>query len=369
MKSFNYAMMSHDIKQSQDKEQNIQHLTKPVEPKVEPDIVSHGIKTDEQLVQEEIKADADAQQDTVNSVLYQLNKPHGAAPSHKINVVSNDPISDASDIKDPVKAVHEKTTGNIISDMPSSRYEDSSVTEFKNAVSNSNSNGIVDITPDLLAQRLQEQPISDEAALPDANNISEIVSNKSDILPDDTSSDLIDDGPVVPIKVPRQMSNSNEIHMSKIYGIPTCLITTIQPMFKDPNSTKQVTAGVAVAAYLYCQLGMPADLDIGQNVAHAVELYKNRKVAITNDDLQRKLNDNLMELKKTNANLAFDFKTLELLASYLLYDKMGFSASSPASPNEINFIQTGIADLITQLEKQSASHIAHEQTRMGRPYE
>ena len=178
--------------------------------------------------------------------------------------------------------------------------------------------------------------------------------------------ETFDYNPSPQVKVPAdrtraaQAKDKGDISMSTVREFPTELAQRIKKLFPAAR-----TMGEALAAYVYLKEGEPEDIRISSEIASVAKSYIGDTV--TPKDVQEELMKELLRMREMNNKAMRKLNSIELGVSYALFDRLGFRKLETLSPGQLNFLETGIADLIQQLEKQSELKQNRDLQKSGRP--
>ena len=164
--------------------------------------------------------------------------------------------------------------------------------------------------------------------------------------------------PVQARRVNAQVASSGGTSVLKKF--PTDLALHIQSMFPDANNMND-----AVAAYVYLKEGKPDDMNVPDNIKDIAESYIGETV--TAKDVQNELEKQLMQLQIHDRLQNKKLESIELALAYILFDRIGFRKKQQDSPGTIDFLESGVADLINRLETQSELKSSRDKQRNGRP--
>lgn len=325
--------------------------------------------TNEEQAKAKLQAEKDAAQDQVDAVLYQTVEKKNMQQPQKVAKQPEKP--EKPKVKEPVKSdehppVQEVSPVKISS---STRFEDDAVDSFVNDM------------PDVA------QEVSSEVS-PETSVSSEPVSEPVEVeMP--VSSDQSTDVPVVDMSkeaeekrqeneaiLREKTASSNHRNMVKppkssksavskgqvsaLKDFPTDLAIRAKQMF--PKAT---TMNDAVAAYVYYHEGKPNDVDVSDKIKDIAETYIGQEISLdaVQDNIERQLSKLQMYDRTQNRKL----EMIELALVYILFDRIGFRKKPQNSPGTIDFLETGVTDMINALEKQSDLKSARDRQRNGRP--
>lgn len=163
-------------------------------------------------------------------------------------------------------------------------------------------------------------------------------------------------GPVVQRKGVRK----EDVDMSRLRNIPKCLVDVARDAF--PDATRQEDA---VAAYIYFREGMPSHLVVPDEIVELAKNYSGENVTIgtVRDIVER----DVLDLKIQNRDLARKLDIIEMAAAYMIFEATGFRKGELSSPETVDFLEHGMADLMKRLETQSELKRQRDRQKEGRP--
>ncbi|MBO5435624.1 hypothetical protein J6A31_07510 [bacterium] len=154
--------------------------------------------------------------------------------------------------------------------------------------------------------------------------------------------------------------DSDEIPMSHLRKFPTELALLAKQMFPDATNMDD-----AVAAYIYYKEGRPSDIAVPDRIKIIAEHYVGETT--TPADVQDALSKRLAQMDGHNKVMARKLDVIELAVAYALFDHIGFRRKDQTSPSSVDFLEQGMSDLISQLERQSDLQQSRIAQKNGRP--
>lgn len=173
------------------------------------------------------------------------------------------------------------------------------------------------------------------------------------------SSQSVSDSP--PVLKPRPVSRSvspDDDKYSTIRKVPRRIMRYVQREFPDASNMTD-----ALVAYLICH--SPGELSERSRDV----LTDDQKVLIQNwtgdpyTRLYEKMNDVLSKMKNVSSMVG----VVEVLCSYLVFDRIGFRQENPVSPDLIDFNENGVLELLMHVEEQAKSMQQEKSIVNGRP--
>lgn len=161
-------------------------------------------------------------------------------------------------------------------------------------------------------------------------------------------------------QVVSKRANLKDVPMCRLPAVPKCLVDIAKRSF--PAATRQDDA---VAAYIFFREGMPADMEVPQEIADIAMSYTGEDVTVetVKDIVER----DMLDIKAQNRMLLRKLDTLELALAYMVFEKAGFVREAPMSPDSVRFLEKGINDLIAKLEADGETLRVRRSRQQGRP--
>jgi hypothetical protein len=158
----------------------------------------------------------------------------------------------------------------------------------------------------------------------------------------------------------RSNVEDTNIPNSNLKQFPTELAKFVQGLFTGNPSMQD-----AIAAYVYLQAGRPAEIRVPQKIKDLADNYAGEEVSVS--DLKYEFSREIAELKKTNLKVTAKLNAIELAVGYNIFDRFGFRKKEALSSAEIDFLESGIDDLLKRLERMAATKQARDNARDGAP--
>ena len=149
------------------------------------------------------------------------------------------------------------------------------------------------------------------------------------------------------------------IPMSRVRDIPTCLVERAKKLFPSDK------AGDSVAAYMYLGEGCPDDLAVPQSVKDLVERFAGKTVTL--ETMEMKMVQELQRLQNQQRFFTAKLEAVELAVAYAAFKAAGFTSVDPASPDTMDFMVKGVAEVMSRLELQASLKHQRDLAREGRP--
>lgn len=160
--------------------------------------------------------------------------------------------------------------------------------------------------------------------------------------------------------------SSSEVKMSSLRDIPTELAKLVQSKFDA--GLNAIPMNVAVAAYIYIKENYPEDIIIPDKVADILTRYNDESATVS--DLQSLMKQEMTnlhkqnnELREENRRLTEKLDTIETAVLYLIFDGAGFRKKEQLSPGEVDFLEMGMDELRTRLNKQASDRRERQRHR------
>jgi len=154
--------------------------------------------------------------------------------------------------------------------------------------------------------------------------------------------------------------STDDVKVSVIKNFPTELLNTLKLLFPSAKNQTDV-----VTAFVYLSLGRPADIKIPDSARELLADYRGDDVS--NRDVQDSVSQAISQLKISNKQMMQKLSAVELVSSYILFDRLGFRKKNQKSADDIDFLENGMADLMTSLEKQSELKTVRDTQKKGSP--
>ena len=150
----------------------------------------------------------------------------------------------------------------------------------------------------------------------------------------------------------------DEVQYSYLRKVPKELVQKIKAQFPLADTMDE-----AVSAYLYLKEGKPKDVIIPDRIKEVASHYLGTDV--TPKDAQDEIIKAVTQLSFQLRSLTKKSNAIELAAAYMLFDYMGFRRKEQTSPSEIDFLEKGMNELISTIEKSSEYKAMKDRNRAG----
>ena len=141
---------------------------------------------------------------------------------------------------------------------------------------------------------------------------------------------------------------------SQIRDFPRVLLAIARAEFPDASNNTD-----ALAAYVLAKSGR-ANLDVPESVA---ELVKNWEGDKTLENMERRLS----ALTTQNAVLLGLMQEMELIMTFIAFDRLGYRQSVASDIRNVDFLENGVTDLLERLREQTKALRKQEAIKNGRP--
>lgn len=161
---------------------------------------------------------------------------------------------------------------------------------------------------------------------------------------------------------------SDDVKMSCLKKVPTALVERVQSMFDTKGNS--VPMDVAVSAYIYIKENYPEDVIVSDKISEVLDIFSEK--AVSNQDLQQLLKQQMVHLRKQNDELRAENRrlleqldTIETAILYVIFENAGFRKKDQFSPGEVDFLEIGMEDLRKRLDLQSSDRRERIRHREG----
>ena len=337
----------------------------------EPNIIAQQSKSQEQAARDKMNEEKKVAQDMVDSVLYQdvketrktipvvtpLSVQENAAPVTP--VVQKKPII-VEDNPTQTPVVHDK----LVSSPKKTRYDDAIVNEFKEKFDQTDVSGAVPVSPKDVDIKSIVEPVASPEIIPtvsSAVNISKsdrnvVKSNKSPSKKD-VKKEAIDSVLSLSKEAKKAYEKGTKVPMASLKKVPTHLVQPIQKLFGASNQSD------AICALCYYFLGKNPDIYVDDKIKELANNYNDDDITI--EEIKDDLHKDLSDIKASNRLLMNKLITIELGIAYGLFDEMGFRKIVQETPGNVEFMEHGMLDLISNLEKTSSLY-QNRQAKAGK---
>ena len=152
--------------------------------------------------------------------------------------------------------------------------------------------------------------------------------------------------------------SEDEIQYSYLRKVPKELVLRIKQQFPLADTMDE-----AVAAFLYLKEGKPKDILVPDKIKEVASHFTGEE--ITAKDAQDEILKAVMQLSFQLRALTKKSSAIELASVYMLFDYMGFRKKDQLSTSEVDFLEKGMNELITNLEKSSEVKTMKDRNRAG----
>ena len=157
----------------------------------------------------------------------------------------------------------------------------------------------------------------------------------------------------------RKAAKTSVSDTCEIRGFPRSLLQ----MVKASNGCEESSNTTALAAFVYANRDMDADVDYGDVPERVIELaatFDRYKAARQTDRNIRSINEKLRRLES-------DADSMVMGMVYLIYDRLGFRTDAPNTPNDVDFELYGMAELLSRMVSSARKYKKEEAYQNGRP--
>jgi hypothetical protein len=145
-------------------------------------------------------------------------------------------------------------------------------------------------------------------------------------------------------------------------------------MYFPPGTSKND----AVAAYTYIALGQPSNMDIPEAISDLCRAYRGPDFGGTSDsgstgnvgasmDMLSAMQATLERMQVNERKLMQKLSAVEMAVAFIIFDRLGFKKKNGKLVGDIDFMENGMTELITNLERQSEAKTLRDKQREGRP--
>lgn len=364
-------------------------------------------KSQEELAREKAQVEKDKAQSQVDSVLYQdKTRPRQSAnsdsnsssesPKKKNPIDTHDFVRNGNDVDEQVKVTPPPSSIEFKQEVakqrvanPLKHYDDDDVEDFKDHFGESDDDNIKEVVPEkFISTKQNTQEYDEDMAMDAAMSLYNESADEYNTEYENGDSKNVNDDEFeyssielnrqakeealrqktaqankrnIPKPPPRPVGKPDgEVDLKAVKGIPDELIQRIRCLFPEAK-----TQGEAIAAYIYIKEGKPADVAMPERYLEVMDSFVGETVTVkdSHDELMIKM----LELKSSNSQLSHKLETIELAVVYALFDRLGFRKQKNLLPNNVDFLEQGIDDMIACLEKQSLRKKADKSAKRGRP--
>ena len=152
--------------------------------------------------------------------------------------------------------------------------------------------------------------------------------------------------------------SEDEIQYAYLRKVPKELVQRIKAQF--PTAA---TMDEAVAAYLFLKEGKPNDVTVTERIRSVAANYVGEEISAK--DAQDEILKAITQLTLQLRTLSKKSNAIELAAVYMLFDYIGFRKKDQISPSDVDFLEKGINEFITNLEKSAEVKAMKDRNRAG----
>lgn len=149
-------------------------------------------------------------------------------------------------------------------------------------------------------------------------------------------------------KVARVTSDTTQLR-----NFPKSLANQAKAMF--PSATNQSDA---IAAYMYVM--SHGEFDVSDDVKVIAKSYEGDR---TVENLEKRVSS----MEKQLAEMLKMLNEIEILTGFTLYHRMGYSRANDTDTRHIDFLETGMEDLLARIKEQTREKMKHDALTNGRP--
>lgn len=143
------------------------------------------------------------------------------------------------------------------------------------------------------------------------------------------------------------------IKMASVRSLPAELVNEAKRLF--PEATNNVDA---VAVYMAYKSGISSALNKDQR-----EMLKH----VSDADPIVTLNERIEHIERGMTSMVALMQELELLSTFMVYDRLGFRVETPESPKDVNLNENGMKDMLARIREVARTVRLQEKYSAGRP--
>ena len=141
-------------------------------------------------------------------------------------------------------------------------------------------------------------------------------------------------------------------------NIPSNVIKAVRAEFCDATNNTD-----ALMAYLACH----GSGSVAERANACLTETQQKLVADWDGDSYSAIVKQIEQLTKHLSKIAKTTDVIELLATYMVYDLVGFRNDNPRTPKDINLREDGVVDVVLAAEEQAKGFQHEKNTIQGRP--
>jgi hypothetical protein len=149
-------------------------------------------------------------------------------------------------------------------------------------------------------------------------------------------------------KVARVTSDTTQLR-----NFPKSLANQAKAMF--PSATNQSDA---IAAYMYVM--SHGEFDVSDDVKVIAKSYGGDR---TVENLEKRVSS----MEKQLVEMSKILNEIEILTGFTLYHRMGYSRANDTDTRHIDFLETGMEELLARIKEQTREKMKHDAIANGRP--
>lgn len=150
--------------------------------------------------------------------------------------------------------------------------------------------------------------------------------------------------------------DSQERPYSYIRDFPRAMAMAIKSEFLDA-----VNMTDALVAYLYCY----GSADLQAKSADSLTPEQKALIASWRKSNNRKASE--LRAEKAMQNIEMNLDMIEMLLCYSVFDRIGFRQENPSSPQNVNFLEDGVEQMMERAASQTMVHRSRKALKEGRP--
>lgn len=143
------------------------------------------------------------------------------------------------------------------------------------------------------------------------------------------------------------------IKMASVRSLPAELVNEAKRLF--PEATNNVDA---VTVYMAYKSGISSALNKDQR-----EMLKH----VSDADPIVTLNERIEHIERGMTSMVALMQELELLSTFMVYDRLGFRVETPESPKDVNLNENGMKDMLARIRGVARTVRLQEKYSAGRP--
>lgn len=143
------------------------------------------------------------------------------------------------------------------------------------------------------------------------------------------------------------------IKMASVRNLPAELVNEAKRLF--PEATNNVDA---VTVYMAYKSGISSALNKDQR-----EMLKH----VSDADPIVTLNERIEHIERGMTSMVALMQELELLSTFMVYDRLGFRVETPESPKDVNLNENGMKDMLARIREVARTVRLQEKYSAGRP--